>query len=324
MTTKRETSVNVGIDVSKAHLDVAVLPSQERWQVDNTVEGIEELVEKLGGMKPTLIVMEATGGFEVAAASALAVAGLPVAVINPRQARDFAKSLGRLAKTDKIDAMVLARFAEAIHPEPRTLPSEEAIKLQALLVRRRQLLEMLVAEKNRLALAHRSVQPSLQEHITWLEVKLNETDDDLKKQLQQSPIWREKDNLLRSVPGVGPVTATTLLAELPELGQLNRKQIAALVGLAPFNCDSGNLRGKRAIWGGRASVRHTLYMATLSASRFNPVIHSHFLHLSKLGKPAKVALIACMRKLLTILNAMIHSMKTWQPELATPKLIKTP
>jgi transposase len=324
MTTKRETSENVGIDVSKAHLDVAVLPSQERWQVDNTVEGIEQLVEKLGGMKPTLIVMEATGGFEVAAASTLAAAGLPVAVINPRQARDFAKSLGRLAKTDKIDAMVLARFAEAIHPEPRTLPSEEAIKLQALLVRRRQLLEMLVAEKNRLALAHRSVQPSLQEHITWLEVKLNETDGDLKKQLQQSPIWREKDNLLRSVPGVGPVTATTLLAELPELGQLNRKQIAALVGLAPFNCDSGNLRGKRAIWGGRASVRHTLYMATLSASRFNPVIHSHFQHLSKLGKPAKVALIACMRKLLTILNAMIHSMQAWQPELASPKLFKTP
>ncbi len=324
MTTMRETSVNVGMDVSKAHLDVAVLPSQERWQVDNTVEGIEQLVEQLSRMRPTLIVMEATGGFEVAAASALAAAGLPVAVINPRQARDFAKSLGRLAKTDKIDALMLARFAEAIHPEPRTLPSEEAIQLQALLVRRRQLIEMLVAEKNRLSLAHRSVQPSLQEHITWLEGKLDETDGDMRQQLQQSPIWREKDDLLRSVPGVGPVTATTLLAELPELGQLNRKQIAALVGLAPFNCDSGLLRGKRAIWGGRASVRHTLYMATLSASRFNPIIHAHFLHLSQLGKPAKVALIACMRKLLTILNAMIHSMQAWQPELAAPKLIKTP
>ena len=324
MTTNRETSVNVGIDVSKAHLDVAVLPSQESWQVDNTVAGIEQLVEKLSRMKPTLIVMEATGGFEVAAASALAAAGLPVAVINPRQARDFAKSLGRLAKTDKIDALMLARFAEAIHPEPRTLPSEEAIQLQALLVRRRQLIEMLVAEKNRLSLAHHSVRPSLQEHITWLEDKLDETDGDMKKKLQQSPVWREKDNLLRSVPGVGPVTATTLLAELPELGQLNRKKIAALVGLAPFNCDSGNMRGKRAIWGGRACVRQTLYMATLSATRYNPVIHAHFLHLSKLGKPPKVALVACMRKLLTILNAMIHSMKAWQSELAVPKSILTP
>lgn len=255
----------------------------------------------------------------MACAAALAAGQLPVAVINPRQARDFAKSLGKLAKTDRIDAAILARFAEAIRPEPRLLPDEQTQQLQALLARRRQLIDMLIAEKNRLYLAHRRVKPRLQEHITWLEQELEELDKDLQDQIKASPLWREKENLLRSVPGVGPVTATTLLAELGELGQLNRKEIAALVGVAPFNCDSGKMHGRRAIWGGRASVRTTLYMATLSAIRFNPIIRAHFEHLQKEGKVFKVALVACMRKLLTILNAMVCSGVAWKPALAMPK-----
>lgn len=313
--------VFVGIDVSKTHLDIAVRPSGELWQTDNTAEGIEKLEKKLSQLEPTLIILEATGGFEMGAVGALAAKGLPVAVINPRQARNFAKSIGRLAKTDKIDAQMLARFGDAVRPEPYSMPSEEAIQLQGILVRRRQLIEMLVAEKNRMYMAHKVVKPRLKEHIAYLERELEELDQELRAQLQQSPIWREKDDLLRSVPGVGAVTATTLLAELPELGKLNRKEIAALVGVAPFNCDSGGIRGKRAIWGGRASVRHTLYMATLSASRYNPVISNHFHQLIQQGKPSKVALVACMRKLLTILNAMMRSMTSWQPNLAVPKSI---
>ncbi len=323
MTNMKDSSAYVGIDVSKAHLDIAEWPSAERWQADNNVEGIEQLVKEISLRSPALIVLEATGGLEMAAAGALATAGLPVAVINPRQARDFAKSLGKLAKTDKIDALVLARFGDAVRPEPRTLPTEQAVQLQALIVRRRQLIEMLVAEKNRVYLTHCSVKPSLEEHIAWLENELRELDQDLKAQLQQSPIWREKDNLLRSVPGVGAVTSTTLLAELPELGSLNRKQIAALVGVAPFNCDSGNMRGKRVIWGGRACVRTALYMATMSACRHNPIIKTHYNHLKEQGKASKVALIACMRKLLTILNALIHSMTAWNPQLAAPKPVFT-
>jgi transposase len=311
--------IYIGIDVSKAHLDIADQSNNEQWQEENNAEGIGRLVEKITRLHPTLIVLEATGGYEMPGACALGAAGLPVAVINPRQARDFAKSLGRLAKTDKIDALMLARFGESVRPEVRKLPDEQALQLQALLVRRRQLIEMLVAEKNRMYTTHRMVRPHLQEHINWLEKELGEIDQDLHNQLRQSPLWREKEDLLRSVPGIGPVTSITLLAELPELGQLNRKQIAALVGVAPFNCDSGKMRGKRAIWGGRACVRNALYMATLSASRFNPIIHQHFQHLINQGKPAKVALVACMRKLLTILNAMIHTMKSWQPHLAVPK-----
>ena len=310
----------VGIDVSKAHLDIAVRPTDETWQEHNDAQGIGKLVEKLNTLQPILIVLEATGGYETPVACALGTAGLPVAVINPRQARDFAKSLGRLAKTDRIDALMLARFAESVRPEVRAMPDEQTIQLQALLVRRRQLIEMLVAEKNRLHTTHQTVRPHLQEHIVWLKKELDDIDGDLQAQLRQSPIWREKEDLLRSVPGVGPITSTTLLAELSELGHLNRKQIASLVGVAPFNCDSGKMHGKRAIWGGRACVRNTLYMATLSATRFNPIIRAHFLHLKNQGKPAKVALVACMRKLLTILNAMIHSMKSWQPSLAEPKV----
>jgi transposase len=319
--TTTNTPLFVGIDVSKMRLDVATRSPEQLWSVDNTQAGITESVEKLQALHPALIVLEATGGFETAVTAAIAAAGLPVAVVNPRQVRDFAKSLGKMAKTDEIDAMVLSHFAEAIRPEPRLLPDEQTAQLRAQLVRRRQIIEMLTAEKNRLLLAHRTMKPRIQTHIAWLEQELDHCDHDLHEQLQNSPIWREKDNLLRSVPGVGTVTATTLLADLPELGQLNRKEIAALVGVAPFNRDSGFMRGKRAIWGGRACVRNALYMATLSASRFNPVIKAHYQHLVQVGKPRKVALVACMRKLLTILNAMIHSMKSWQPTLAAPKTL---
>ena len=306
----------VGIDVSKARLDIAVKPLSRRWSETNDPEGITLLVEKLTPMRPSLIVMEATGGYEALAALCLAQAGLPVAVVNPRQVRDFARAQGRLAKSDRIDCGVLADFGRAMRPEVRALPDEQAQQLQAVLVRRRQVVEMLVAEKNRLLLAHARIQPCLKEHIAWLEQQLADLDHQLRKLLQQSPIWRENDKLLRSVPGVGPVMSTTLVAELPELGQLDRKQIAALVGVAPFNCDSGNQQGKRRIWGGRASVRTALYMATLSAKRYNPVIRVFYERLIAAGKLPKVALVACMRKLLTILNAMIRYQRAWQPSQA--------
>jgi transposase len=322
MKTSQDTSIFVGIDVSKRFLDMAVRPSGTHWRIGNTAEEIAPLVAQLGELGPTLIVLEATGGYEMAIAEALAVARLPVAVVNPRQVRDFARSLGKLAKTDRIDAAVLARFAEAVHPEPRALPDEQSQQLQALLVRRRQLIEMLVAEKNRLELAHPQVKARLAEHITWLEDELDTLDQDLHEHLRASPVWREKDDLLQSFKGVGPVMATTCLADLPELGLLNRKQIAALVGVAPFNCDSGKMHGKRAIWGGRACVRNVLYMATLSATRHNPVIRAHYQHLLAAGKQKKVALIACMRKVLTILNAMLRTGKPWQPKLAAPKALR--
>jgi transposase len=322
MSTNNITPLFIGIDVSKAHLDIAVRPGQLHWQVENTTTGIDELIAKLRPMAPTLIVLEATGGYETACAAGLAAAGFAVAVINPRQARDFAKSLGRLAKTDKVDASDLARFGEALRPEPRPLPDEASRHLQAVLVRRRQIIEMLVAEKNRLsATQDAAVRIRMQEHITWLEQELEDLDQDLDHQLRNSPLWREKENLLRSVKGVGPVTATTLLAELPELGQLDRRKIAALVGVAPFNRDSGRQHGKRAIWGGRASVRQVLYMATLSASQHNSVIRAFYQRLLQAGKPHKVALVACMRKLLTILNAMISHGTPWQPQLAASKAV---
>lgn len=312
-------AIFIGIDVSKSHLDIAVRPSGAEWQVENQAEGITQLVERLQGLHPTLIVLEATGGLEVEVTAAIAAAGLGIAMINPRQARAFAKSLGKLAKTDKIDARILAHFADAIRPEPRKLPDEETVQLQALITRRRQVVEMLVAEKNRVYLAHKSVQPRLKQHIAWLEEELEDLNQHLRDKLQSSPLWREKDDLLRSVPGVGPVLSTTLLAELPELGKLDRKKIAALVGVAPFNRDSGYMQGKRAIWGGRASVRTVLYMAIHSARRFNPVIKEFYDRLIQAGKLPKVALTACMRKMLTILNAMVASGKSWQPNLAAPK-----
>lgn len=321
MTVSSTTSCFVGIDVSKATLDVALRPSDATWQTTNDEMGIAQLVARLQEQTVSLIVLEATGGWEMPVVSALAEVGLPVAVVNPRQVRDFAKSLGRLAKTDRLDAKVLAHFADAIRPEPRPLPDAQARHLQALLTRRRQLIEMLVAEKNRRALMAPDFREDLEAHITFLEHHLADLDQQLRALLRDSPCWREKDALLQSVPGVGPVVSATLLVELPELGQLNRKKVAALVGVAPFHRDSGLYRGKRTIWGGRASVRSTLYMATLSARRFNPVIKDFYDHLIEAGKPAKVALTACMRKLLTILNAMLQSGTAWQPKLALPKTV---
>lgn len=320
MTPSAPTPVFVGIDVSKAHLDIATRPENTRWQTDNSEAASKQLVARLQRLQPALIVLEATGGYETTLVVALASAGLPVAVINPRQARDFARSLGRLAKTDRIDAAVLAHFADAIRPAPRPLPDEQTRQLQARLVRRRQLIEMLVAEKNRLAQCAREFQADIQEHIQYLQGRLAALEADLQEQLHQSPLWREQEELLTSVPGVGRVTAATLLVELPELGKLNRKQIAALVGVAPFNRDSGKWQGKRMIWGGRASIRAALYMSTLSATRHNSVIRTFYERLLAAGKPKKVALTACMRKLLTILNAMMHSGTIWQADKAKTKI----
>ncbi len=314
------TPVYVGIDVSKAHLDIAVQSTGACWQVDNDEAGITALVQKLTELTPTLIVLEATGGYEMAAVVAMASAGMPVAVINPRQARDFAKSLGRLAKTDKIDALMLARFAQAVHPEPRRLPDEDTLQLQAWVIRRRQLIDMQIAEQNRLKMTHKQLKPRVQEHIAWLKEELDDIDDHIQSTLRNSPIWREQEDLLRSVPGVGKVLSSILITDLPELGKLNRKQIAALVGVAPFNCDSGKMHGKRAIWGGRAAVRSVLYMAALSATKCNPVIRVFFQRLKDAGKPSKVAITACMRKLLTILNSMMRTGSHWQPQLVSVKV----
>jgi transposase len=321
MRTQESQEIFVGIDVSKKELEVAIRPLEEPYQVHNDEEGIAQLVWRMQQVSPTLIVMEATGGFEKLAANALGVAGEPVAIVNPRQARDFAKSLGRLAKTDKIDASMLAHFGEATRPEVSKLPDKQTEMLQAMLVRRRQLINMLVAEKNRCGMTHESQRGNVLKHIEWLEAELAEQNEALQEELKQNPVWQEKEKVLRSVPGVGPVTVMTLLAELPELGQINRKKIAALVGVAPYNCDSGKMHGKRAIWGGRAAVRNALYMATLSATRHNEVIRIHYHHLLDEGKPKKVALVACMRKLLTILNALIRTMSLWKPKLAMPKVL---
>lgn len=325
MTTQVQVTHFVGIDVSKAHLDVAVRPSGQTWRVENTPAGIAPLVKQLQDLAPVLVVLEATGGYEAMAAAMLTVGGLAVAVINPRQVRDFAKSLNRLAKTDKIDAQVLAHFGDALRPEPRPLTDEATAALQALLTRRRQVNEMIVAEKNRLGGVHESMRPHLQEHLDWLKQEIEDLDQELDQQVAKNATWQAKEDLLISVPGVGKVTARTLLAELPELGQVNRKQIAALVGVAPFNRDSGTWRGQRAIWGGRAPVRSALYMATLSATRWNPIIKQHYLHLTQeQGKPPMVALVACLRKLLTILNAILASNTAWNPKLAEPKPVLTP
>jgi transposase len=308
----------VGIDVSKDRLDVAERPTPDCWSCSNDPAGIELLRERLQSAPPALIVLEATGGYEAAAAAALASAGLPVAIVNPRQVRDFARAAGILAKTDQIDAATLALFAERIRPEVRPLPDALTEELTALVARRRQLVEMLLSETNRLRLASAAVRRGIEKHIQWLERQLRDTDQDLERRVQASPLWRAKDKLLRSVPGIGPTTARTLLAELPELGRLDRREIAALVGVAPFNRDSGTLRGRRVIWGGRSAVRRTLYMATLTATRFNPLLRAFYERLRARGKPAKVALVACMRKLLTILNAMLRDGRSWQPSGLDP------
>jgi transposase len=304
-----------GIDVSKASLDIAVRPSGSSWRVTNDEGGLRDLATKLLEMKPTLVVMEATGGLESAVAAALALAGLQVAVVNPRQVRDFGKSLGRLAKTDALDADVLARFAEAVRPEARPLRDSESQRLAALCSRRRQLVEMLTSELNRQKAANGAVQESLEAHILWLRRQIKDLDKDIGKTIRDSPLWRGKDELVRTTPGVGPVLSATLLADLPELGRLNRRQIAALVGVAPLNHDSGTLRGKRTTWGGRAPVRRPLYMATLTATRFNPTIRAFYERLVAAGKPKKVALTACMRKLLVTLNAMVRDGTSWGPSM---------
>ena len=303
----------VGIDVAKAQLDVYASPAGEAWRVANDEAGIAGLVSRLETSSPAAVVLEATGGLESSLTGALLSAGLPVHVVNPRQVRDFARATGRLAKTDAIDARILAQFAEAIRPELRLLPDEETRALRALVERRRQLLEMLTAEKNRRYRASRSVRRSLEANIDWLQGLISELDDELDSTIRSSPAWREKEDLLRSVPGIGPVLSSVLLAHLPELGRVDRKQIAALVGVAPFNRDSGTLRGKRTVWGGRARVRSALYMGALVASRHNPVVRAFYQRLLAAGKPKKLALTACMRKLLGVLNAMLRSGKAWQP-----------
>lgn len=308
-----EDKVYVGIDVAKASMDVAVHQSQQRWSFSNDDEGISKAVCCLREVAPALIVMEATGGIELPIAAALAAAGLPVAVVNPRQVRDFARATGKLAKTDAIDAQVIAHFAAALKPTPHPLPGAQAQEFDALLTRRRQVVEMLTAEKNRLSSApSKAVREHIKAHIGWLERELANINSDLGRRVRQSPVWREKDALLRSVPGVGPVLSFTFLADLPELGALDRKQIAALVGVAPLNHDSGALRGKRAIWGGRATVRAVLYMSALAATRYNPVIRAFYRRLCAAGKAKKVALTACMRKLLTILNAIVKHQTPWE------------
>lgn len=304
----------VGIDVSKLQLDVCTVCSEERsWTIPNEPAAIARFVVEMQEEHPVLIVLEATGGFEMLVSSALAVVGLPVVVVNPRQVRDFARASGLLAKTDKLDARVLAQFGRAMSPTPRPIPDECAQQLQALMARRRQILDMIIAENNRISLSPRRVKEDIRQHISWLQRRLKQIDKELDGVVRNSPIWREKDNLLKSVPGVGPVLSMTLLAHLPELGTLNRRKIAALVGVAPFNRDSGALRGRRTIWGGRSAVRAVLYMATLSAVRFNPAIRQFHERLKTAGKAPKVALTACMRKLLVILNAVVRNERPWQP-----------
>jgi transposase len=304
--------VFVGIDVAKTELVTSLRPTGETWTVSNDETGIQELLQRLRPRDPVLVVIEATGGYERGVVAALAAAGIPLVVANPRQVRDFARSTGQLAKTDRIDAQVLALFAERVRPEPRPLPDDATRTLTALLARRRQILEMLTAERNRLEHAVPAVRRDLIQHIRWLERRLRDVDHDLDRTVQSSPIWRAKENLLRSLPGVGPVTSRTLIGSLPELGFLNRKQIAALVGVAPLARDSGTLKGKRLVWGGRAPVRAALYMAALVASRRNPALRAFYARLVAAGKPKKLALTACMRKLLTILNAMVKTNSAWQ------------
>jgi transposase len=304
----------VGIDVAKAHLDIALRPTGERWALANDDVGIAALVERLQAVQPHLIVLEATGGDQRAVVAALAAAGLSVAVVNPRQARDCAKATGPLAKTDALDARALAHFAEAVRPTPRPLPDAQTDARRALLARRRQLVARRTAAQNRLGNAPPRLQTDIQAQITGLNTRLAALDDDLDTTLRTSPVWRAREDLLRSVPGMGPVCTRTLLLDLPELGTLSRQQLAALVGVAPLNRDRGTLRGSRTIWGGRASVRATLYMSTLVAVRYNPVLKAFYERLRAAGKAAKVALTACMRKLLTILNAIVKHHIPWQPQ----------
>jgi transposase len=316
----------VGIDVAKAELVVATRPGEAPWAVANDERGVHALTERLRAAAPPLIVLEATGGYELLCVAALAAAALPVVVVNPRQVRDFAKATGQLAKTDRIDAGVLALFAERVRPAGRPLPDADAQELDALLARRRQLLDMLLAERSRLGQVFgRGKQPvrkSLKAHIAFLERDLRTADTDLGAMVRRSPAWREKDDLLQSVPGVGPVLSLTLLADLPELGRLSRREIAKLVGVAPLSRDSGTLRGRRFVQGGRAGVRAVLYMGALVATKRNAVIRGFYQRLLAAGKPKKLALVACMRKLLTILNTMVRTRQWWCAARVTQALVR--
>lgn len=312
-----ERSLFVGIDVAKEHLDVHAVPTDAAFRVAHDAAGLATLGERLVAWAPTLIVLEATGGHEVTVVAVLASVGLPIVVVNPRQIRDYARATGQLAKTDALDARILAKFAAAIRPEVRPLPDTQTRALDEAVTRRRQLVEMLGAEENRRRLVReRTVQGQIEAHITWLKRAIKDLDRELQATVRASPLWRDAEAVLRSTPGVGPVMTTTLLAELPELGRLSRHKIAALVGVAPLNRDSGQFRGRRMISGGRASVRRVLYMATLSAIRRNPVIKTFYDRLRANGHPKKVACIAAMRELLTILNAMLRDGRRWHAQIA--------
>jgi transposase len=301
--------VYVGIDIAKDSLDVAVHASDKQWQYANDSAGIASLCKMLVNLDPALVIFEATGGYEMPLYLALDEAGLPATPVNPRQVRDFAKSTGKLAKTDSLDARVIAHFGYAIRPVPHPVPDTHDLKVAQS--RRLQLIEMLTAETNRLKGTPKALKRRIEAHITWLKQELTDTDRELKDIIEKDPIWREKDSLLQSTPGVGPTLSATLIAQLPELGTLNRRQIAALAGVAPLNRDSGKMHGRRTVWGGRTHVRSVLYMATLVATRFNPIISDFYTRLCAAGKKKKVALTACMRKLLTILNAMLKHHIPW-------------
>ena len=303
----------VGIDVSQASLDIAVRPTAETWQVSNDEAGITTLVTQLQALAPTLLVLEATGGYHGPVTAALATASLPVVVVNPRQVRAFAQALGILTKTDRIDARVIAHFADAVRPTPRPFPDAETQELRALVLRRRQVIAMLTAERNRLGTAPARIQPAIQQHMAWLEGQLAALNDDLTATIERSAVWQAKADVLRSIPGVGPVLSRTMLAQVPELGTVGHKQVAALLGVAPFNRDSGTLRGRRTVYGGRGEVRAVLYMGTLVATKHNPVIKAFYTRLLAAGKCKKAALTACMHKLLTMMNAMVRDLTPWQP-----------
>jgi len=312
-----EKNLFVGIDVSKDTLDVGIIPTEEVKRFTNDDNGCRELASWLSGSPPNLIVLESTGGLEMQAAGVLSSAGLPVVIVNPRQVRNFARALGKLAKTDAIDALVIARFAQAVQPKVRPLKDDQTLELKALVTRRKQLNDMLVAEQNRLKGSHHRVKKSVTATISWLKNQIEDTDKDISDSISNNDIWRDKEEILTSVKGVGPVLSASLLCLLPELGTLCRKKISALVGVCPYNRDSGQYKGKRSISGGRADIRCVLYMATLSATRYNPIIKAFFERLKAAGKPPKVALVACMRKLLTTLNAMLKTNQKWNPAVAS-------
>ena len=301
----------VGIDVSQRTLDVLVRPTGEYFQEDNNADGIARLSQRLLELRPTLVVMEATGGYEREAAISLVLGGMPVAVVNPRQVRDFAKSMNRFGKTDRVDAGVIAMFGEKLNPEARGVPEKEVRELDALVTRRQQLIDMRTAEKNRAGVAPASQKPRIKDHIRYLDGQIDAVEVELESTIQKSRVWQARNELLTSVPAIGPVTASTLIARVPELGRLTSKEIAALIGVAPYAVDSGKYKGQRKIWGGRADVRTTLYMATISAIRCNPVIRAHYEQLKSRGKLSKVAIVACMRKLLIIVNAMVRTNQPW-------------